>query len=140
MISSASSRFGQSHISTYFIFATASAPPIETRSGQHQISNSSSDARLLRQMSPGMDVKPWHSIIFSETRDVRFCRQLGTHGEISPESFNSSLWRDDGNTNPLCQLSLGQARTSIFLMAGRYSCVRRLSRVDNLPHPTISRK
>ena len=115
LICSASFNFGHPYITTFFIFATAITPPNETRSGQPQITNSSSDARSLCQMSPGMDVIPWHPAMLSETRDVRFCRQLGTYGEISPHHSNLSLWRDDGNTNPLCQLRLWHSITTRFL-------------------------
>ena len=102
------------------MFATASAPPNETRSGHSEMLSSSSDARLLLQMSPGMDVIPLHPQMLSETRDVRFSRQLGTYGEIS-----LSTGRDSNS---------GQSSTPDFSIAGRYSCVRMPSRVDNLSH------
>ena len=51
------------------MFATASAPPNETRFGHSQILSSSSDARLPLQMSPGMDVIPWHPPMLRERRE-----------------------------------------------------------------------
>jgi len=95
--------------------------------------------------------------MFNATRDVRFCRQLGTHGVISPHLVKRRLWRDGGNNNPLCQSRLGHTVTTrrfryeklpnlspgrdnklrqylmlISSIAGRYFWVRRSSRVDNL--------
>ena len=107
----ASFNFGHPHMNTLFIFATAFAPPIETRSGQSEIDNSSSDVRLVPQMLPGMDVILLPPML-TEMRDVRFCRQLGTYGEISPQFCKLRLWRYDGNTNPISQLRLGHSKTA----------------------------
>jgi len=91
-------------MNTVFMSAIASGPPIETRSGHATIHNSWSDLRLLLQRSPGMDTIPWHDVIFSDSREVRFSRQhIGDQAEKSPQLYKSSFWRDGGNTIALCQ-------------------------------------
>jgi hypothetical protein len=79
--------------------------------------------------------------------------------EISPQSLKESIWRDDGNTNPLCQFTRGHHLTSnssrewkllnlslgrdsnsghpeivIFSTAGR-SAVRKPSRLGSFTQP-----
>lgn len=94
---------------TYFNFATAFAPPIDTRSGQPEIYNSSSDVRLFLQTPSGMDVILGHPIKASSAKDLRFCRQLENQEEISPHRTKWSFFRDDGNTNSLGHLRVGQS-------------------------------
>ena len=91
-------------MNTVLMFAIASGPPIETRSGHLAIHNSWSDLRLLLQRSPGMDTIPWHEFIHSDSREVRFSKQhLGDQAEKSPQLCNLRLWMDGGNTIALYQ-------------------------------------
>jgi hypothetical protein len=98
-------------------------------------------------------------------RNFKFCKKLGITVEISPQSYKRSLWRDDGNTNPLCQFTRGHTLTtnslregklpnlslgrdsnsgqfSIVMLSttGRCSAVRKSSRVDNLAQPETVRE
>jgi hypothetical protein len=130
-----------------------------TRSGQCLIFKYWTDTRSELQIWAGMVVIDGNPSKISDMRDMRLCRQLGNQAEISPQRLKESSVRDDGNTNPLCQLRFGQSKSSktfrqgklpnrspgkysnsiqfptvIVSMAGRYSAVMRSSMLDSFSH------
>ena len=50
--------------------------------------------------TPGMNTKPWHKHIVSDSREVRLSKQLEDQAEKSPQFHKLSFWRDDGKAIP----------------------------------------
>lgn len=92
---------------TIVLFSIASGPPTDTRCGQFSIHKNLSD---LRFEWPGIDTMRSHETIWSDSREVRFSRQLGNQADKSPQNSMKSNRREDGNAIPLCQLRSGHDR------------------------------